>query len=110
MKKANHNAGGEQKPQEEMNANQQAGGPEAAPEETLQAEAAPDAADEVSRKYDELNDRFLRLYAEYDNYRKRTSKEKEAMYGDCVVQVTAEWLPVVDNLLRAIESASRYKK
>jgi len=110
MKKANINADGDQKPQEEMNPEQQAGVPEAESGDTKQTETTPDAAEEAARKYDELNDRFLRLYAEYDNYRKRTSKEKEAMYGDCVVQVTAEWLPVVDNLLRAIESASRYEK
>lgn len=110
MKKANHNAGGEAKPPEEMNAEQQTGGPEAVTEDMRQADVAVDVTEEAARKYDELNDRFLRLYAEYDNYRKRTSKEKESIYSDCVVQVTAEWLPVVDNLMRAIESASQYEK
>ncbi|MBP7401193.1 MAG: nucleotide exchange factor GrpE [Clostridia bacterium] len=65
--------------------------------------------DENARKLSELNDRYLRLYAEYDNYRKRTSKEKEAIYGDCVVRVTAEWLPVIDNLERAADSAARFE-
>ena len=110
MKKANHNAGGGANPPEEMTAEQQTGGPEAVTEDLRQADVAVDDTEEAARKYDELNDRFLRLYAEYDNYRKRTSKEKESIYSDCVVQVTAEWLPVVDNLMRAIESASQYEK
>ncbi|MGB4588129.1 MAG: nucleotide exchange factor GrpE [Clostridiaceae bacterium] len=45
-----------------------------------------------------LKDRLLRLNAEYENYRKRTQKEKEAIYSDSIVDVIKELLPVLDNL------------
>ena len=64
--------------------------------------------DTGAQRLTELNDRYLRLFAEFDNYRKRTQKEKEAIYSDCVAKVTAEWLPVIDNLTRASEVASRF--
>ena len=49
-----------------------------------------------------LKDRLMRLSAEYDNYRKRTSKEKEGIYTDACVDVLKELVPVLDNLERAI--------
>ncbi|NLC83521.1 MAG: nucleotide exchange factor GrpE [Ruminococcaceae bacterium] len=52
-----------------------------------------------------LSDRYLRLMAEYDNYRKRSQKEREALYLDSVATVVKEWLPVIDNLARAEKSA-----
>ncbi len=52
-----------------------------------------------------MTDRFLRLMAEYDNFRKRTQKEREGIYQDSVASVAREWLPVVDNLGRAEQSA-----
>lgn len=45
-----------------------------------------------------LKDRLARISAEYDNYRKRTQKEKEALYSDSIVDVVKELLPVLDNL------------
>ena len=53
----------------------------------------------------ELSDRHMRLMAEYDNFRRRTQKEREALYTDSVVTVVKEWLPVVDNLDRAEQAA-----
>jgi len=53
----------------------------------------------------ELSDRYLRLMAEYDNFRRRTQKEREALYADSVVAVVKEWLPVIDNLDRAEQAA-----
>ena len=55
-----------------------------------------------------MTDRFLRLMAEYDNFRKRTQKEREGIYQDSVASVAREWLPVVDNLGRAEEALSLY--
>lgn len=49
-----------------------------------------------------LKDRLMRLSAEYDNFRKRTSKEKEGIYTDACVDVLKELVPVLDNLERAI--------
>ena len=50
-------------------------------------------------------DQMLRTLAEYDNYRKRTQKEKEAMYGDGIVYAVKCFLPVIDNLERALAAA-----
>ena len=51
-----------------------------------------------------LNDKYMRLVAEYDNYKKRTVKEKEALYTSSVCDIVKELLPVVDNLERAMNS------
>ena len=52
--------------------------------------------------YNALNDSHLRLAAEYDNFRKRTIKEKEASYGNGKSDAVAKMLPVYDNLERAL--------
>lgn len=51
----------------------------------------------------EANDKYLRLFAEYDNFRKRTAKEKEETYSDACCHVLSELLPVLDNLERAAQ-------
>lgn len=55
----------------------------------------------LTNENDTLKDRLLRLTAEYENYRKRTAKEKEALYTDACNDVLKEILPVVDNIERA---------
>ena len=52
-----------------------------------------------------LNDQHLRLAAEYDNYRKRTTKEKESIYQDAKMDTIAKFLEVYDNLERAVTQA-----
>lgn len=47
-------------------------------------------------------DRYLRLLAEYDNYRKRSSKERESIYQDVRADTVTKFLPVYDNLTRAL--------
>ena len=56
----------------------------------------------LSNELDALKDRLVRLTAEYDNYRKRTAKEKEGIYTDACTDVLKEMLPVADNLERAL--------
>ena len=59
------------------------------------------------------DDRFLRLAAEYDNFRKRTAKEKESIWTEAKAQTVAAFLPVYDNLERALKQATSdeaYKK
>ena len=56
----------------------------------------------LSNELDALKDRLLILTAEYDNYRKRTAKEKEGIYTDACTDVLKEVLPVADNLERAL--------
>lgn len=49
----------------------------------------------------ELNDKYLRLYAEYDNFRRRSTKEKEATYFDAKSDAVKNILPILDNMERA---------
>lgn len=66
------------------------------------AEAEKDHAEELNEKLLEAEDKYLRLYAEFENYKKRTQKEKDARYADAVIDSVAEILPVLDNLDRAL--------
>ena len=61
-----------------------------------------DEKKKLSNEIEALKDRLLRLTAEYDNYRKRTVKEKEGIYTDACTDVLKEILPVADNLERAL--------
>jgi molecular chaperone GrpE len=65
---------------------------------------ATDAPKELSpeEKLSELNDRFLRLYAEFDNFRKRTHKEKVDLISNANAGVLKDLLPVLDDFERAI--------
>ena len=56
----------------------------------------------LQEELDATKDRLLRVTAEYDNYRKRTTKEKEGIYSDAYVDVLKEIIPIVDNLERAV--------
>ena len=56
----------------------------------------------LQEELDTTKDTLLRLRAEYDNYRRRSIKEKEGIYSDAYVDVVKEILPVIDNLERAI--------
>lgn len=74
--------------------------------ETTENKAASDADSEVKElsaedKYAELNDRFLRLYSEFDNYRKRTNKEKIDIISTASSSVLKDLLPVLDDFERA---------
>ena len=60
---------------------------------------------EWEEKYNAEHDQYLRLYAEYDNYRKRTAKEKDRLVGDGVAKAIGAILPAIDNLERAIAAA-----
>ncbi len=51
----------------------------------------------------EANDKYARLYAEYENYRKRTAKEREGIYTDAYVDCVSEILPILDNFERALQ-------
>lgn len=69
-------------------------------EETEESEENP-----LEKELEALNDKYLRLVAEYDNYRKRTAKEKESIYPEAKVSVVSAFLPVMDNLERALATA-----
>lgn len=58
--------------------------------------------EKLKEEIESIKDRLLRVTAEYDNYRKRTTKEKEGIYSDAYVDVLKEVLPILDNLERAV--------
>ena len=74
-------------------------------EEKEESAEAEEAAEDSDNKAEELEKRYMSLYAEYDNYRKRTQKEKESLYADAVADVTKEFLTVLDNIDRAVATA-----
>ena len=85
-------------------------------EETVEEVTEETAAVEVNpweEKYNAERDAHLRVAAEYDNFRKRTVKEKEASYGNGKADAVAKILPVYDNLERALNQPTEdaaYKK
>ena len=79
------------------------------PEEILAEEVTPEMAAAESGETPDaqaelatLKDQHLRLMAEYDNYRKRSQKEREALYTDIRAETLKKLLPVMDNLERAV--------
>ena len=79
-------------------------------EETVETEAP---VNEYKEKYDREHDQLLRLAAEYDNFRKRSAKEKDSAYTNGKADTLAKLLPVYDNLERALNQAcedTAYKK
>ena len=77
-------------------------------EETVEVEVNP-----WEEKYNAERDAHLRIAAEYDNFRKRTVKEKEASYGNGKADAVAKILPIYDNLERALNQPTEdaaYKK
>ena len=85
-------------------------------EETVETAEEVVEAPEVNpweEKYNLEHDAYLRLAADYDNFRKRTVKEKEASYGNGKADAVAKMLPVYDNLDRALKQETAdaaYKK
>ena len=72
---------------------------ETEPEAQEEKEAEPTAEELLAAE----KDRYMRLYAEYDNYRKRSQKEREALYSQVKSDAVISFLPVYDNLERALK-------
>ena len=89
---------------------------EETPVEEIVEETVVEEVPEVNpweEKYNAERDAHLRVAAEFDNFRKRTIKEKEASYGNGKADAVAKMLPVYDNLERALNqetSDAAYKK
>ena len=100
--------------------------PEKTPEESVQAPETeqPQKEDEVQdplmaelealkNQTAQQEDKYLRLAAEYDNYRRRTAKEKESIWSEAKADAAVAFLPVYDNLERALKQETAdaaYKK
>ena len=90
------------------------------PQETPEKETAaeqpqtqPSEADQLREQLAQQEDKYLRLAAEYDNYRRRTAKEKETIWVDAKADTAAALLGVYDNLERAVKQETAdeaYKK
>ena len=96
---------------EETSANEQEVREEAAAEETVaeeQTEAKEETVvDEKDEKITELNNRLMRLQADFDNFRRRTQGEKEQLSGFVTAGVVGKFLKVLDNFERAEASAEK---
>lgn len=74
-------------------------------EETpCEAEEEVSKEEELSEKLKEQTDKYMRLYAEFDNFQKRSQREKDARYADAVIDSAALILPIGDNLERALQT------
>ncbi len=65
------------------------------------AESAQNSGNETDKKIQELNDKYLRLYSEFDNYRKRTAREKIDYMKSAGEDVYKALLPIIDDFERA---------
>ena len=61
---------------------------------------------ELTAQLAAANDRYLRICAEYDNFRRRSQKEKDGLYGDIKADTIQKFLPVYDNLERALKQGT----
>ena len=70
-------------------------------------------ADEKQQELDEITDRYKRVLAEFENFKKRSQKEREGLYNSILSDVITVILPVVDNLENAVKAETKdpeYKK
>lgn len=75
--------------------------------------ALKDENEKLKAENSELKDKFMRTAAEYENFRKRSQREKEALFSDVKSDIAAKFLPVIDNFERAALTESdfeQYKK
>ena len=73
-------------------------------QENQPEETAANEADKVAEELSAVKEQLVRTMAEYDNFRKRSQREKDALRADIIVNVTSKFLPVMDNLERALNA------
>ena len=76
------------------------------PEEKMGKDNKEEKKPDLKAEMDALNDKYLRICAEYDNFRKRSQKEKDSLYGDVKAETLKKFLPVYDNLVRALAQST----
>ena len=89
-------------PVTEETANTEAAVEETAPETFTVTKEQMEKMEGLAKLVADVNDKYLRLAAEYDNYRKRTAKEKESLYADAKIDTIKALLGVYDNLERGL--------
>ena len=72
-------------------------------------EVAPEnsALQQKQEELDELTDRYKRVLAEFENYKKRSAKERDSLYHSILSDVVSNILPVIDNLEKAVETKTK---
>ena len=70
--------------------------------EEMPEENAPSAEEKLQEELKAEKEKYIRLYAEYDNYRKRTSAEKLQIYDDATARAVKELLPIADSMTNAL--------
>ena len=60
-----------------------------------------------NKEYDELNDRYKRVLAEFENFKKRSQKERESLYNSVLGDIITGMLPAIDNLENAVKAESK---
>ncbi len=81
--------------------------------EESHSEKEPSELDKLKEENAALSDKYLRILAEYDNFRKRSQKERDAIYPEAVASAVEKILPVMDNIDRALAadcSDAEFKK
>ncbi len=97
--------------QENDNAQEESAPPSEAKEEAnLPVEATESIEQQLQDKINELNDKYIRLYSEFDNYRKRTQKEKVELHKTAGEDVFKALLPVLDDFERAVNAMNEAKE
>ena len=78
--------------------------------ETPEAPAEPTIEEKLTAENAELRDKYLRLLAEFDNYRKRSVKERQEIYPDAIAHAVEAFLPMADNFERAASADTTDEK
>ena len=91
-------------PSEEIKEEEAAPAPEEEAPEAPAEEPAEDEAEKLRKDMAAEKERYLRLAAEYDNFRKRSARERDSIYADVKADTIVKLLPVFDNLQRALEN------
>lgn len=71
-------------------------------EAKVEEKKEPTAEEKLQAELNEAKDQLLRVAAEYDNFRKRSQREKESLYSECKSSVVNDLLPVIDNFERCV--------
>ena len=101
--KKKKNAPQEEQPQANTTPETEQAAEKAAEEETFTVTREQmEQMEQLAKMVSDASDKYLRLAAEYDNYRKRTTKEKENTYADAKADTVKEFLGVLDNLERGL--------
>lgn len=73
-------------------------------DEEIKEETSNSETNETQKELEELTDRYKRILAEFENYKKRSAKERESLYSSVLSDIVTPMLPVLDNLEKAVDT------